>query len=610
MTVEAKMQSPALTPLSDSVKEIINLDEDENIESTPIKRKQTDDKDDGDDSSDNNNTKKAKLATPDITSTTPIPESETKKLTKKELQKIENQKKREIERIEREKKKEEERLLKEHNKKVREDERLKKLAEKELEKEQKRKKLEDEKIQREKLKEEERLQKLAKMEERERLRKEKKQKEEDDKKRLEEDKKRLEEEKRKAEELKERSQSKISNFFKIKVQPTTTTPKKNNPNQSSVANSPLHKGTNPILIEDTSKISDYESDFLPFFIQKNVVLADNGSLSPEQKQKSIKEFDDDLKDSESSDLKSYFNSFKTNDDPISQSITPDAIINELNSATTSETIIYELIQKLPPIKYLQFYENSKPPYIGTWCSLRHQKIHIPVVNPINTELTGFDYEYDSDLEWNNKEDGEDDEDGEDIDDDEDDDEEPNLDDDDMLDFVEDNNLDQNNKSKKFHSLIVINKWNDGSNQDIFDKLITVPLITELMEGEPIDPNKDYWNPTANEATIVSVDVNLPKVDANSSSGTSTTTSTSTSTTPNILIPQKKTIQDATILGQLITFIEKNNDFSIQTLVELSKKQFKDFTKALLKNTIQEIATYNKKTTNWDVKPELKAKYVV
>lgn len=41
-------------------------------------------------------------------------------------------------------------------------------------------------------------------------------------------------------------------------------------------------------------------------------------------------------------------------------------------------------------------------------------------------------------------------------------------------------------------------------------------------------------------------------------------------------------------------MENNNDFTIGTLVELSKKEFKDFTKALIKNTIQEIAVYDKK----------------
>lgn len=82
----------------------------------------------------------------------------------------------------------------------------------------------------------------------------------------------------------------------------------------------------------------------------------------------------------------------------------------------------------------------------------------------------------------------------------------------------------------------------------------------------------------------------------------------TSSSPNILIAQKKTIKDSLVLADLIKFVENNNDFTIGTLVELSKKEFKDFTKALIKNTIQEIAVYDKKSSKWEIKAEMKEKY--
>ncbi|KAK6203444.1 chromatin assembly complex, subunit p90 [Scheffersomyces amazonensis] len=602
-TVVARMQSPASTP---STKETIVISDEE---STPIKRKQEENEEqDGSKrikiSDDSETEAGGGLATPDLTSTTPVPEAPpVKKPTKKELQKIENQKKRELEKLERDKKKEEERLAKEESKRLREEERLKKLAEKEAEKEQKRKKLEEEKLQREKKKEEERLQKQAEKDEKERLRREKKQKEEEEKLLKEAEKKKLEEEKRKQEELKERSQAKISNFFKVSSKPSQAASPTKSASTSTFGNDQSS--------QTTQKVSDYESDFLPFFIQKNVILADNGQLSKEDLKSQVEEFDNELKNScpsEKSDLKSYFASFSShNSIPQSTTITPDDIVNELNSSTSSESIIYELIQKLPPIKYIHFYENSKPPYVGTWCSSKHQSILIPVSNPIDTQLTGFDYEYDSDLEWNDKDDEEE---GEDLDEDEEEDDElMNAEDDDMNDFVEDNYQDSLNSKKKFHSLIIINKWNDGTNDDVFSKLITVPLVTEVTI-EPIDPNKDYWSITQTSETIKCVTDTVKDSGSSAASASSSSAGTGQDTSsPNILIPQKKTIQDTTILSELIVFIEKNNDFSIQTLVELSKKQFKDFTKALLKNTIQDIAVYNKKTSNWDVKPEVKARYI-
>ncbi|EAZ63520.1 chromatin assembly complex, subunit p90 [Scheffersomyces stipitis CBS 6054] len=501
-----------------------------------------------------------------------------KKITKKEIQRIERQKQRELEKLEKDKKKEEERLKKEEEKRLKEQERQQKLAEKEAEREMRRKKLEEEKLERERKREEEKLAKQAEREEKERQRLEKKRKTEEEKERKEAEKRRAEEDKRRAEEAKERSQMKISSFFQRR---------------------PVSKSAKVVDQEVVSKNgSDYVSEFLPFFVQKNMVMASSGQLESTKLESARRSLDITLRESNSSsDIKSYFSSFRKSDKVIEKPITPETIVSALNSSTTTESQLYDMLTRLPPIKYISFYENSKPPYVGTWCSEIHQNIVIPVSNPIDTSLTGFDYEYDSDLEWN-KEDDE----GEDVDNEDDDDEDESmiLEDDELSDFVEDNQ--EMNRGKKFHSLVVINKWNDGTNDDYFSKLTSVPLVTNLQF--PIDPLQDYWNSGKAESVQSS-----PTKTIKATVTASVVSSIGTTETPNILTPQKKIIEDSKIVAELITFVENNNDFTLGTLVELSKKEFKQFTKALLKNTIQNIADYNKKTTNWEIRPEVKAKYI-
>ncbi|KAM9915332.1 hypothetical protein OXX59_010564, partial [Metschnikowia pulcherrima] len=37
------------------------------------------------------------------------------------------------------------------------------------------------------------------------------------------------------------------------------------------------------------------------------------------------------------------------------------MVDALNSSQMTESALYDLVRNLPPIKYLQFYENAKPP---------------------------------------------------------------------------------------------------------------------------------------------------------------------------------------------------------------------------------------------------------
>lgn len=493
----------------------------------------------------------------------------------------------EQEKIIKEKKKEEERRKKE-------EERQRKLAEKEMEKELKRKKLEEEKKERERKKEEERKLKEQKREaerlerelkkEQERVRKQNEKEERErqrleKKRKLEEEKEKKEEEKRKLEDQKNKNQMKISSFFSVG--------QKKIDQKKDISNSIT---TN----EEQELTHAYNKAFLPFYVKRNMQMAGSFVMDKEDLEKSISQFDVAIQSgpTQTSDLLDFFSSRAKKSDKISYT-SPQEILHALNSSDVTESKLYSMIQNIPPVKYLQFYENSKPPYIGTWCSGKHQSVQIPVSDPFNTSLTGLDYEYDSDLEWNGEE-----EEGEDLDNDDEDDEEEEMEEEDELDdFVEGTD---NKRRKKFMGpLVSFTKWNDGNDDEYFDGM-KYELLDIRVEF-PIAPNDEPPKKTCETPLSIQVTetVNYPA---------SKTQSPNIEETTHTLVPKKKVIEDGNIIAELITFIEKNNDFTIGTLVELSQKELKTFTKAILKHTIQCIASYNKKASKWEVDPEMKEKY--
>lgn len=604
--------SPSLSPSHENSAELDNV-LNQDLETAncnadpPKKRQQQEEEEDNSSGSESPEKKKTRLATPDETlNSTPTPTEDktdaittSKALNKKQAEKLERQKAREIERIEKEKKKEEERLRKEEEKKVKEEERKRKADEKEMEKEARRKKLEDERLERERRKEEDKMKKQAEKEEREKQRLEKKRKAEEMKEQKEIERKKAEEEKRKSEEQKERSQMKISNFFTIG--PKRSSPKKNE--ASMVEDNVILKN------EEADAESVYNKVFLPFFQKKNAILAPSTQLSDCQLKKSKEEFDSIISvstqnPSTSSDLKNFFKSYKPIIKPGTY-VSPQDIINALNSSLTTESQVYDMFQKLPPVKYLQFYENSKPPYIGTWCSSQHTSVKIPISNPIDTIASGLNYSYDSDVEWNG-DDAEDEGEGEDIDnDDEEDDDEEIDDEEEMDDFVESNEL-MKMKKRIMGPLVAVSKWNNGDTDtnDLFDEIKFERLDYNITFS--IDPFFNYWGALAAEKA----DSLQAESDATNVTNTVSNSEANKNASPNDSVPLKPTIKDPKAVHELVKFIEKNNDFTIGTLVELSKKEFKTFTKALLKHTIQEIASYNKKSGNWIVKPEFREKVIV
>lgn len=470
--------------------------------------------------------------------------------SKKQIEKMEKQKQRELERLERE-------AIKELEREVKRQERERKDRERQLKREQA-----------EKEKERKREEEKAKREEK-RIKMEEKKRKEEERKLKEEEKKQKEENKKRKEEQKDRSQMKISSFFAVKPVKTHSRPV-------------TPKNSTPPSLE--SSLVLYSRQFLPFFIKQNVVMAPASDLLADELTKRISSFDAGIKGTSQRAHLSDLVPPQRFDKRISYT-SVQQLVDALNSSTT-EKQLQHLVEILPPIKYLQFYENSKPPYIGTWCSEIHLSTNITQLNPLEMTLTGYDYNYDSDLDW----DGDDDE-GEDIDDleDGDDDDDEANDDDDMEDFVDDNN-EVTKRRRPIGTLNPVSRWNYNTEEDKahFDDLKYERLDYDIQF--PIDPLCNYWS-----GDKVSVSVPKEKI-------TETTIPVKIlSGAPNVLTPNKPAIKDAKVVAELIKFVEKNSDFTIGTLSELAKKEFKSYTKSMLKHTIQEVACYNKKKSVWEIK---------
>lgn len=519
-------------------------------------------------------------------------------LTKKQIEKADRQRQREQEKAERERKREEEKARKEEERLRREEERQLRLEEKEAEKEARRRKLEEEKAERDRKREEERLRRISEREAKEHERAERKIKAEMEKRRAEEERRAAEEAKRLAEEARVRSQRRIESFFARKPAP------------AAPANTAEELSVNQTVASE-GRAAAFDRVFLPFFQKSNVVMP-TPVTTPEDDRQCQARFDavaalqPRLDDDGKAAYRAFLGSQPQHQVPPGATPTPQQIVAALNSAEASETQIYQMMARLPPFKYLHFYENSKPAYVGTWCSAEHLAARPPPTDPFFRVLgAGIDYDYDSDLDWNEEEDGE----GEDIEDEEDEEDEEEEDEGELEDFVDSNG---ERRKRIYGPLVSVCIWNDGGDDDFFEAMRCEPVNDRVQF--PIDPAVNYWKreetdktdavDTTNAATsavaaaaAAAATAAAAVVEAKLSAGGSTSL-------PNVLVGQKLKITDPQAILDLLAFVEANNDFTIGTLVELLHKKFKRFTKAVIRHTIQDHAVYNKKTGRWQVKEQL------
>ncbi|KAK3097073.1 hypothetical protein FSP39_006117 [Pinctada imbricata] len=274
-------------------------------------------------------------------------------------QRIKEQK--EKEREEKKKQKEQERLAKEAEREKQKKEREDAKAEKEKQKKEAQEKREKDRQEKQQQKEEEKRKKQeiidAKQEEKRKKEEEKKQKEEE---------KRKEEEEKKMKEMKVKES--FTNFF-------------------------IKSKTSPV-----SKPSKSSSGlFMPFELKKDMFLA------PEKRE----QLDEDAKSQLDSLIQSqdhdtlYLRQLKD------KQISPHRIGKTQTKNETADVVLVHDSESVKKVTYhcklLQFHMNYRPPYYGTW--RKKSKVLTPR-NPFKTDSDLFDYEVDSDDEWEEEEPGE------------------------------------------------------------------------------------------------------------------------------------------------------------------------------------------------------------
>ncbi|AMD22594.1 HHL176Cp [Eremothecium sinecaudum] len=461
-------------------------------------------------------------------------------------------------------------LKKKREKEERELKKQKEREQRELKKQQER---EERELKKQREKEEREARKQREKEERElRKQKEKQQREErkqqekeEERRRKEEERLKAEEERRKEEEAKERAQSRIGKFFK----------------KASVTKS----------IVDSK--SDYEKTFLPFYVKRDVKISETVQLNKQDLSERIKAIDSIIDNKDPGYVTSWFKSHADTSFGHDIEYTAVEVMQQMTSKTKTEEEFHIMLSRVPQ-KFIKFYENIRPPYIGTYS----KKVKLPTEDPFSTDHTGFNYDYDSDLDWVDQ-DGEVGDEVEDLenDDDEHDDEhdEHDIDDEDEFDGFLDKDDDSNDSLKaKFRGPLIptVLLSKDFSTFDEADqRYFNLVSVEYLIEDQPfpIDPTvKSTKRPRSKETT-------------------SSTVTESKEVSPK---KAKSIIAHPQDLLKVFENVHESS-FSLGTVSEIIQKHIPQYSKETIKNTVKLYAERSsgkgnsvrkwtiKDTQNWD-----------
>ncbi|SCU83415.1 LAME_0C05094g1_1 [Lachancea meyersii CBS 8951] len=459
-------------------------------------------------------------------------EQRLQKELKKEQDKRERELKRERERQEKELKRLEDKERKENEKKERELKRIEEKRSRELKREQ-------EKRERELRKEEEKRKKL-------------------------EEKAKREEDKKQKEETQDKSQTKIASFFK-----------KSNSSKNVVATK-----------------TDFEKWFLPFYVKDGIIMGHSFKLSPDSLKISISQIDAQLKlDGFPDQSKEWLQSQR----PAKTEVLANTAVELVQLMTSKNKSNQELDQRLRqvPQRFIKFYENVRPPYIGTYSKC----LELPRDNPFATEGTGFDYGYDSDWDWVNEEE-EDGGDVEDLEDGEDEDEDEDLDDgteDEFDGFLDREGSQGPQDGKKFLGpLIPIVKLRskigqlDAEDQQYFQMVSVQYLIPE--EPFPIILNHTPRTAAVTKKRLLDFDAKIDESTGTmDSQSLDDTTKTSNQTSQTSLKKPKTIISDPQTLLKILAEVHEST-FSLGTITEILQKKLPNHTKVAIRDTIKEHTT--------------------
>ncbi|GME82902.1 unnamed protein product [Ambrosiozyma monospora] len=271
------------------------------------------------------------------------------------------------------------------------------------------------------------------------------------------------------------------------------------------------------------------------------------------------------------------------------------------------------------LKYLEFYENKKMPYLGTFSRLSYEETKAACVDPftrLESEMLNIEYEYDSDLEEDSDDEGE----GDDLEkDDDDEDDEDTEETSDIDEFVETDEVGEGNLKKRIiGTLVPVTRWLDEENTTpnddfakYFDSLQYERLSNKITY--PIDPFHNYWesqnssqSPLKGKQNALSKNAILNATNSNASTPLVNTISTTAGKQAAPLmanmVVKKKVITDVDDSKKLTDFIIMNNEFTINTMTEVAQKQIlSKYSKAVVKNSIRDIANFDKKKNQWVIK---------
>ncbi|KAL2810182.1 chromatin assembly factor 1 subunit A-domain-containing protein [Aspergillus granulosus] len=295
--------------------------------------------------------------------------------------------------------KEKEKEAKQQEKEAKEKQRLEEKAKKEEEKAKK----EEEKKKRDAEKEEER-----------RKREEKKKAKDEEKAAKDEEKRKKEEEKLK----KERAQTKLNSFFatpKSAASQSTQLPSK----PSVSPKKPSDVGIPEKTPESTSGVSDYKRAFPDFFLQRHTYLAPPHRFGRDAQAVTHLEnkVDSYLKSAGSAEPLVFRPSelfklipYERRRGALNLSVRDILLqMQSLHDAPETSEAAKKLHNSLKRVrmKSLKFGEDVRPPYMGTYTKQLSQSTAARLMrNPFRRELPEVNYDYDSEAEWEDAEEGE------------------------------------------------------------------------------------------------------------------------------------------------------------------------------------------------------------
>ncbi|KAF2402932.1 hypothetical protein EJ06DRAFT_314881 [Trichodelitschia bisporula] len=225
------------------------------------------------------------------------------------------------------------------------------------------------------------------------------------------EKQKKEEEQRK----KERSQLRLSSFFASK--PADASPAKPALKEGTTATSSKPRTTaSPMKVNPKdAQVREYNRYFLPFCLPQHTILAPiNPQLPPKEELERIcSELDKFSGDKqEPMAVHHYFPKGPRRgrvDPPVRR------LVDKIQGLSSSSPIdltnsTYDPLATLfcIPMKYLHFCEDVRPPYVGTCTKCQDvDKLRKAARNPNHRIMEGVNYEYDSEAEWEEPEEGED-----------------------------------------------------------------------------------------------------------------------------------------------------------------------------------------------------------